>query len=326
MQLVELQSRVEALRERGLGVAAISFDSQAVLADFSRRRGITFPLLSDVGSRTIEAFGILNTVADEALEKFGPGRRDPTRVDPALEADISKYVTVSAPIWFHAGTPFPGTFIVDGDGRVTARFFEEFYRERNTVSSILLRLGAGAERVEATRTSTEHIEVTTYLSDASITSGSRFSLVLDVEPRSGMHVYAPGAETDGYRVIALAMEPQPYVRYLPVEYPASQMYLFEPLDELEPTYMDPFSLRQDIVLEPRRESEAALGLRESLVPDDVPREELAFSGTLTLRGTLDYQACDDRVCYNPVSVPLSWTVTLVPLDTSLSSESSLRRR
>ena len=209
---------------------------------------------------------------------------------------------------------------------MTARFFEDFYRERNTVSSILLRLGAGKEPVEATRISTQHIDVTTYLSDASITSGSRFSLVLDIEPQSGMHVYALGAETDGYRVITLGMEPQPYVRYLPVEYPASEVYLFEPLDELEPVYMEPFSLRQDIVLEPRRESEAALRLRESLVPDDIPPEELAFSGTLTLRGTLDYQACDDRVCYSPVSVPLSWTVTLMPLDTELSSESSLRRR
>ena len=326
MQLVELQGRVEALREQGLGVAAISFDSQAVLADFSQRRGITFPLLSDIGSQTIEAFGILNTIADEALEKFGPGRRDPTRVDPALEADISKYVTVSAPIWFHVGTPFPGTFIVDSDGRVTARFFEEFYRERNTVSSILVRLSAGTDLVEATRTSTPHLELTTYLSDATITSGSRFSLVLDIEPRPGMHVYAPGAEADGYRVITLGMESQPYVRFLPVEYPASEMYLFEPLDESEPVYMDPFILRQDVVLEPIRVAETARGLRPSRVADDTPQEELTFNGTLTLRGTLDYQACDDRICYDPVSIPLSWTVSLTPLDTELSSESSLRRR
>ena len=32
--------------------------------------------------------------------------------------------------------------------------------------------------------------------------------------------------------------------------------------------------------------------------------------TLTLHGTLEYQACDDAICYNPVSVPLTWTVTL----------------
>ncbi|MCH7857421.1 MAG: hypothetical protein IIB37_11770 [Gemmatimonadetes bacterium] len=29
---------------------------------------------------------------------------------------------------------------------------------------------------------------------------------------------------------------------------------------------------------------------------------------LTFTGSLDYQACDDLVCYNPVTVPLSWTV------------------
>ena len=323
--LVELQGSLEVLREQGLGVAAISFDSQEVLADFSRRRGITFPLLSDAGSQTIEAFGILNTVAVEALETLGPGRRDPTRVDPAFEADIGKYVTVSAPIGFHVGTPFPGTFIVDPEGRVTARFFEDFYRERNTVSSLLLRLGAGTEPVEATQVSTAHLQVTTYLSDTAISSGSRFSVVLDIEPRPGMHVYAPGADADGYRVVTPRMDPQPYVRLLPVEYPASEQYLFEPLDEVEPVYMDRFTLRQDIVLEATRQTEAALGLRRSLVPDDVPREELALGGTLTLRGTLDYQACDDSICYNPVSVPLSWTVTLTPLDSELTSESQLPR-
>jgi hypothetical protein len=32
-----------------------------------------------------------------------------------------------------------------------------------------------------------------------------------------------------------------------------------------------------------------------------------------LTGTLDYQACDDKQCFNPGSVPLSWTLTLRPL-------------
>ena len=57
---------MEELRERGFGVAAISYDSEAVLADFSQRRGITFPLLSDDDSEGITEFGILNTVAYEA--------------------------------------------------------------------------------------------------------------------------------------------------------------------------------------------------------------------------------------------------------------------
>ena len=123
-----------------------------------------------------------------------------------------------------------------------------------------------------------------------------------------MHVYATGAEADGYRVITLRIEPQPYIRFMPVEYPVSETYLFEPLDEVEPVYLDRFILRQDIVLEATRQTEAALRLRQSLVPDDIPQAELALSGTLILRGTLDYQACDDSICLSPVSVPLSWTV------------------
>ena len=71
---MELQDRAEELADQGLGVAAISYDSEAVLADFSQRRGITFPLLSDDGSEVITEFGILNTVADEAQ---GPNGDDP---------------------------------------------------------------------------------------------------------------------------------------------------------------------------------------------------------------------------------------------------------
>jgi hypothetical protein len=32
-----------------------------------------------------------------------------------------------------------------------------------------------------------------------------------------------------------------------------------------------------------------------------------------MTGTLDYQACDDKQCLNPASVPLSWTLTLKSL-------------
>jgi hypothetical protein len=32
--------------------------------------------------------------------------------------------------------------------------------------------------------------------------------------------------------------------------------------------------------------------------------------SMTIRGTLDYQACDDRLCYPPRSIPVSYTVRL----------------
>jgi hypothetical protein len=46
-----------------------------------------------------------------------------------------------------------------------------------------------------------------------------------------------------------------------------------------------------------------------------PEAQAAFRGkdSLTLTGTLEYQACDDKICFNPASVPLSWTLSLRPI-------------
>jgi hypothetical protein len=109
-----------------------------------------------------------------------------------------------------------------------------------------------------------------------------------------MHVYAPGAS--GYRVINLTIAPQRFVRLLPMQYPSSEIYFFAPLKERVPVYQKPFTLSQDVVVEASPEAQAAW----------------RGTATLSITGTLEYQACDDTICYNPVSVPLSWTLTLRP--------------
>ena len=80
-----MQGRVTELQAKGLGLAAISYDSVETLAAFSRQRGITFPLLSDAGSETIKRYGILNTVVDEALGTH--------KDDPAVKEETQKYVS-----------------------------------------------------------------------------------------------------------------------------------------------------------------------------------------------------------------------------------------
>ena len=113
---MELQDRVDELQAQGIGIAAISYDSEEVLADFSQRRNITFPLLSDHDSRVITEYGLLNTVVAEAL---GPGAEDPDIV-----TDVGKYVSVFGVEDEMAGMAFPGTFVLDATGRVTERFFD----------------------------------------------------------------------------------------------------------------------------------------------------------------------------------------------------------
>jgi peroxiredoxin len=265
-------------------VAAVSYDPPQILADFSKRNGITFPLLSDVGSATIRQYGILNTVVEEAL---GPNGKD-----PAVLADLQRYATVNQANERLRGIPFPGTFMIDRQGRVTSRFFEEYYWERNTVSNMMLRLGATGTPVQATQASTEHLDLKAYPSDASVALGTRFSLAVDITPKRGMHVYAPGAT--GYKVIALNLTPQPHVRTASLRYPASEIYHFKPLDERVPVYQKPFTLLMEVVPEATAEARKALGGKNELV----------------ITGALEYQACDDKICYNPVSLPLSWTVAL----------------
>ena len=287
---MELQDRLEELSGSGIGVAAISYDSQEILADFAEKRGITFPLLSDEDSAVITAFGILNTVALE-----GPG---PNKDDPELIADVQKYVAVFGTFPRAVGTPFPGTFMLDTNGRVKSRFFEEFYRERNTTANVMLKLGIGLSPVAAIEGSTAELKFTAYPSNATVSAGSRFSIAVNVEPNPGMHVYAPGAESMGYRVIGLSLEPSSSVRYEPVEYPASEIYHFKPLDEFVPVYQQPFTLLQEVVVETSNE---ALAL-------------LAELDALTLTGSFDYQACDDEICYLPETVPLSFTLDLAGLE------------
>jgi len=40
------------------------------------------------------------------------------------------------------------------------------------------------------------------------------------------------------------------------------------------------------------------------------RPLISSSGELTLTGTLKYQACDDRKCYTPDTVPPEWPLRL----------------
>jgi hypothetical protein len=260
---VELQGRLLEIRKAGMNLAAISYDPITTLSDFAKRRGITFPLLSDPGSATIKRYGILNTTIDPANELYG--------------------------------YPFPGTFIVDGRGIVTSREFESIYQERSTISSLLVRLGRQVN-APATKVTGAHLDLTSYSTDQVAAPGTHFSLVLDVRPAPRVHVYAPGVT--GYRPVRLTLDAQPGVVLRAAQFPRSEDYFFKPLNEHVAVYQRPFRIVQDVMLDPSREGSVAL--------KDVTR--------ITIKGTFEYQACDDTVCFAPQSVPLSWSIGVKSLD------------
>jgi hypothetical protein len=260
---VELQGRLDELKREGLGLVAVSYDPVPVLAEFARRRRITFPLLSDSGSEVIKQYGIFNTT-----------------------------VAPNTPTY---GIPFPGMFVVDAKGVVTSRFFEKAYQDRNTITSVLVKLGAKVN-VPAWKVAAPHLALTAYLTDQAASPGTHFSFVVDAVPEPRVHVYAPWVT--GYQPIAIAVMPQAGLIVRSAQFPKSEDFFFKPLNERVPVYHRPFRVVQDLEIDPSPEAAAALSDR----------------GDMTINATLTYQACDDQVCFNPQSVPLQWTINLKPLD------------
>ena len=263
---MELQGRLDTLKREGLSIVAISYDPVPALAGFSARRGITFPLLSDSGSAVIKQYGIFNTTVATTNQTYG--------------------------------IPFPGTFIVDAKGVVTSRHFETAYQERDTITSVLVKLGklGASADLPATKINAANVTLTTYVTDRVAAPGTHFSLVMDVVPGPRVHVYAPGVT--GYKPIALSLQPQPALVVRSPQFPKAEDYFFKPLDEHVAVYQRPFRIVQDLEIDPSPQAAAALN----------DRAEMAIAGTL------DYQACNDTVCFTPQSVPLTWTIGLRALD------------
>ena len=260
---MELQSRYADITKQGLGLIAISYDAPDTHKKFADSRGITFPLISDTGSAIITRYGLLNDTVDPKSRTYG--------------------------------IPHPGTFIVDRKGVVVSRFFEDAYQERYTAATILGSLGAavGGATVSA---NTLHLSMTASISDTVAAPGERLAITIDVTPKPGMHLYAPGKHD--YQVVRLTLDPQPWLRPHATIYPASEIYHFKPLNERVEVFMKPFRLRRDVTLLATPEAQKLLG----------------GMMTVALTGALEYQACDDKVCFNPARVPISFVVSLKGLD------------
>ncbi len=98
-----MQRDLKLIQAAGLQIVGISYDDSKVLKTASERMKITFPLLSDPESKTIDAYHIRNEAAKGKSE----------------------------------GVPHPGTFVVDQEGVIRAKLFLEGFRERHTTEALI---------------------------------------------------------------------------------------------------------------------------------------------------------------------------------------------
>ncbi|MEO1656190.1 MAG: redoxin domain-containing protein [Pseudomonadota bacterium] len=111
-QVMELDEQAAAFEAEGKPLVFVSYDAPDVQATFAETQGIGSMLIADEGSEIIQAFGILN-------DEHRPGSRA-------------------------YGIPHPAVFVVDENGVVEAKLYEEdyttnskSYRNRPAVETIL---------------------------------------------------------------------------------------------------------------------------------------------------------------------------------------------
>ncbi|MDP3073195.1 MAG: peroxiredoxin family protein [Opitutaceae bacterium] len=102
-QLQALQADLAKVEMSGVRVVGISYDAPATSAAAAAKLGLTFPLLSDTGSKVIDAYGIRNA---EAKGKA-------------------------------AGVAHPVVFIVDQKGVIRAKLGRDGYKDRPESAEII---------------------------------------------------------------------------------------------------------------------------------------------------------------------------------------------
>ena len=187
-QLVELQSRLPELKKKGMGLAVMTYDSTAILADFSRAAG------HHVSPSVRPGFG-----HDQGVWPAEYHRRS--------DVDQLRHSV-------------PGNLYRESAGRCHRALFRRGLSGAQYRGRHLLKLGDPSHEIDAQRLTTDLLELTTYVSDQVVAPGTLFSIVADVTPRPGTHVYAPGGHD--YKVVALRLNPQPYLRARAAAVPQSR--------------------------------------------------------------------------------------------------------
>lgn len=223
-----MQDAREKFRQQGLGLAAISYDSTAILSDFSQRHGIDYPLIADPKSEIIEKYGVLNAEAKG----------------------------------FTKGMAHPGYFFVTPAGKIKEKFFETAYTDRYTANNLLLKIFPELVEGSGRELPAPHIKLTLLQSDKVVVPGSRFTLAAEIELAPDMHVYAPGVK--GYKPIELALEAPPELKLEPARYPDARVLYLPAIKESVPVFEGRFRVFQDVVVSADRSFVSSLGTSKTI--------------------------------------------------------------
>ena len=209
---MQLQNAKAKFEQQGIKLAAISYDSQAILREFAKSHKIEFPLLADPESKVIRSFKVLNEEA-KGMNK---------------------------------GMSHPGFFYIDQSGVIRERYFEAKYTNRFTANNVIGRLFPELTQEVSQTAEAALLRLTLLQSDRTVVPGSRLTLMVDVELPPSVHVYSPGVK--GYKPIQLVLHPPGGIEPAPAIYPSSKILYLQAIKEQVPVFEGKFRIAQDVTI------------------------------------------------------------------------------
>lgn len=253
-----------------MALFAISYDSVEVLRGFSGEYQVEYDLLSDEGSVVIRRLGLVNEHVKQQQAFYGRG------VDER-----------------HVGIPYPGTFVLDEDGVVTHRIFEQSYRPRPSAGYLFRHASGVPDGAVQVVTADEHA-----VSVAAWPDTERFhpleihDLNVEIAVADGWHIYTEPVP-DGYTSLEARLTATSDIATWPLELPEGRPFRVEGLAETFSVLDGSIRFSMPFLIS---------GARFEL--DGRPRAEPGTSGTVQLELGISFQACSDRECLPPTTVVL----------------------
>lgn len=242
----------------GIAVYALSYDEPDALRDFRKAHQITYPLLSDPDSKVISDFGILNTL-----------------IDPEDHP------------WY--GIPYPGTYVINADGVITHKFFDNNLAVR--VGPEQLLRAANGENIAAVQTTSANSNDSTFavsFAGESLVPTVQRDLIVRFEVPDGRHVYADPAPA-GSVAVTVQLDANEHLVQRPLVRPKHSPHTLGSSGERFNVHTGHFELRLPITVN-------VANIRK--VPE------------VTITGEVQWQTCDDDVCDLPQREQFSLTLPI----------------
>jgi len=209
---VQLQNAKQRFESQGLKLAAISYDSPAILKDFAERHKIEFPLFADPKSEVIGSFNVLNTEA-KGMTK---------------------------------GMAYPGFFYIDSSRTIRETYFEAKYTNRFTANNVIEKLFPELTEEVSQGVDAPHLRLTLSQSDRTVVAGSRIMLTAEIELPADVHVYSPGVRV--YKPIQLVLHPSVGIERALASYQSPKNLYLEAIKEQVPVFEGKFRITQDVTV------------------------------------------------------------------------------